>query len=222
VRANALWLAGDPAAALAAFEAIDAARPAGDPIPARAARQLSSARMLAWLGRPDPSRADAGATALCEAIGPDSADCRQALTAAAEVAYIAGDLASAATRLDALGTAPRPRQADTLAQLLALSRGDPAAAQALIDSLDALPAADRSNRRQHLRLLLIAAYRADSPELTIRLLDAVQAALTSVGDAGRGFEAAWLRIQRARLAGVAADPADLERMRGLGLEAWVG
>jgi len=222
VRANALWLAGDPAAALAAFEAIDANRPAGDPIPARAARQLSSARLLAWLGRPDPARADAGATALCEAIGPDSADCRQARTAAAEAAYIAGDLASAATRLDALGAAPRPRQADTLAQLLALSRGDPTAAQALIDSLDALPAADRTNRRQQLRLLLIAAHRADSPELISRLLDAVQTALSTVGDSGLGFEAAWLRIQRARLEGAAADSADLQRLRGVGLGAWVG
>ncbi|MBK8286825.1 MAG: serine/threonine protein kinase, partial [Ahniella sp.] len=220
VRASALWLAGDPVAALAAYEAIDANPPPGDPIPAQAARQTSKARLLAWLGRADVARSEveAGVKAMCAAIGEQSRDCRQVRVVALEVAILAADFALADARLAELSDAPLPSQGEALRDLLDLSRGKPMAGEQLAARLDAVPEDDRLGRRQLARLLLLGANRADQakqPETARRLLASAQVALA---DSDRGFDQHWLRLQQRCLDGMTADPADTKPLQALGLD----
>lgn len=103
-RANALFLRGDLLAARAAIDRINADDSIAEPAPARAARDLTEAKLLALLDEPAAARklVHAGVQAMCTSVGEESLDCLQTRLASIDTLQLLGDAAAAKQVLDSI------------------------------------------------------------------------------------------------------------------------
>lgn len=226
-RANALFLRGDLRDALAAFEQIDAETGTTESAPARAARDLTHAKLLALLGRGEAAvpLANAAINAMCASAGADSIECLRARLASIDTRYYAGQVADAQSQLDRIGDAlaAQPPLAAAVAafdHVLALQqRPDDVALTKVLETLSGNAKAGALPRRNAVRALLMLAeifQRRSNPDYARRL---ASAAIEIAGDTiiGTGMDASLLTLWRARMDGApvpAAAVAALQRAVG--------
>lgn len=221
-RANALFLRGDLLAALAAFESIDADTSASESPPARAARDLTHAKTLALLDRPEEAvaLADAAVRAMCEHAG--GLECPRARLATIDTRYYAGQPAQARAALDGLAevfatTPPMLAVAVGFDRVLTLQLApDDAALAAVIEQLGTNAKLGALQQRNAVRALLMLAEifsRRGNSAYAQRL---AQAAIDTAGDAiqGAGMDASLLLLWRARLVGDPVPGSALDALRG--------
>ena len=226
-RANALFLRGDLRAALAAFEAIDARNGTTESPPARAARDLTRAKLLALLDRPAAalSLADAAVRVMCDSTGATSVECLRARLATIDTRYYAGEPKQAQAELARIGDAlaAQPPLAAAVAAFERVLRlqlaPDEAALAAVVEQLSTNAKAGALPRRNAVRALLMLAEifaRRSMPDLAWKL---ARAALDTAGDAiaGEGMDASLLALWRARLDAAPVPAAPLAALaRALG------
>ena len=218
-RATALFLRGDLLAALAAFDAIEARSSATESPPARAARDLTRAKLLALLDRPATALplADAAVRAMCDSTGAASVECLRARLATIDTRYYAGQPQQARAELARIGDAlaAQPPLAAAVAAFERVLRlqlaPDDAALAAVVEQLSTNAKAGALPRRNAVRALLMLAEifeRRSKPDHARRL---ARAARETAGDAiaGEGMDASLLALWRARLDGAPVPAAAL-------------
>lgn len=211
VRTSALFLRGDLRAALAAMRAADDDAHESASVPARAARDATQAKALAWLSHSDQALALAASAqaAMCGALGEASMDCLRLRLSAIDTRLVAGDLDGAARELGAVAAAlaaqpspPLQASADTFSALHALlSTPDAARLARLEELLSGSAARGGLAARNALRMLLLAAQELDRSGHSDLALEAAHTALLlrAAPAAPVGMDAALLSIWQARI-----------------------
>jgi len=221
-RANALFLRGDLVDALAAFDAIDARTDSIESPPARAARDLTHAKLLALLGRGGEAvpLADAAINAMCDSTGATSVECLRARLATIDTRYYAGQPQQAQAELARIGDAlaAQPPLAAAVAAFERVLRlqlaPDDAALAAVVEQLSTNAQAGALPRRNAVRAALMLAEifaRRAQPAYAQRL---ARAALDIADDVigGEGMDASLLLLWQARLSG---EPVPAEALGAL-------
>lgn len=210
-RANALMVRGDLLRALEALERVDLDNAMTDSPPARAARDMSHAKLLALLGRGDEAvrLANSAIASMCAATGADSIECLRARLASVDTRYYAGEVADARAQLDRIGNAlaAQPPLAVVVAafdRVLALQqRPDDATLAAVLEVLPNNAKAGALPRRNAVRALLMLAEifeRRSNPDYARRLASTA-IAVASDAITGSGMDASLLLLWRARIDG---------------------
>lgn len=215
VAANARFLRGEIAPALAQLDALAADSTFADSAPSRAARDASRAKALALLDQGDAALAliERAATSMCDAVGRTSLDCLRMRLSQVDTARIAGDLVVARHTLDAvraqLALQPMPplqALVDRFAQLLiVLADPQPAVLDPLLAELGA-PGQIGLAQLGAVRNLLVLAEQLHASGHRAAAAKSAGAAITAaVGlDEHTGMDHSLLRLWRARLASEAA------------------
>jgi len=226
-RANALFLRGDLLRARTAFERIDTDNATTDSPPARAARDLTHAKLLALLGRGEMAvkRANAAIETMCTSTGANSVECLRARLATVDTRYYAGQVADARAQLDRIGDAlaAQPPLAAVVAgfnRVLALQQHpDDATLASVLETLSNNAKAGALPRRNAVRALLMLAEifvrRGNAPYAERLAGAAIEIAADAIH--GEGMDPALLKLWQARLdqrAVPAASLAVLERAVG--------
>ncbi|MCI1711173.1 MAG: protein kinase [Chiayiivirga sp.] len=220
-RGNALFLRGDLLAALRAFEGIDA-NGASESAPSRAARDLSRAKTLALLARPEDAMValERAVRGMCENVGPDSADCLRVRIGGVDTRSLAGRLPQAQHELDALlprvsEQAPLLAAAQSFGKMLALRRSpSESTLAAVLQTVPASAAAGALPRRNAVRALLMLAEALDRDGHAAYARQLARAALDTAGEAidGSGMDRSLLTLWQARLDDKPPPPAALEAL----------
>ena len=222
VRTNALFLRGELLAALAGMEAINADTSTVESAPSRAARDLTQAKTLALLGRPEEALAlvDDAVRGMCAAVGAESLDCLRVRLSSIDTRYLAGQPARARAELTAIAPAlaaqpPLAAAAKTFASVLDLLLAPSEATLAPV--LDILPASAKAGalpQRNVVRTLLVLAETLDASGNRAFAERLARAAIDTAGDAidGTGMDPSLLALWRSRLSGTAPDPAALAQL----------
>lgn len=210
-RANALMVRGDLLRALEQLKRIDEDVAATVSPPARAARDMTHAKLLALLGRGEEAvrLANAAIASMCASTGAGSVECLRARLASIDTRYYAGQVADARAQLDRIGDAlaAQPPLAAVVAafdRVLALQqRPDDATLTAVLEVLSNNAKAGALPKRNAVRALLMLAEifeRRSNPDYARRL---ASTAIAVAGDAitGSGMDANLLLLWRARIDG---------------------
>lgn len=207
--ANALFVQGDLLAAKAALDVINADTTITEAAPPRAARDLTEAKVLALLAKPNEARAlvDDAVARMCASVGPGSHDCQRMTLSSVDTLQLMGQTGEAKARLDKIlpELAAQPAlltSAKGFSNILALRETpNEATLKIVLDTLPEIAKAGALPRRNVVRALLMLAesmQTAGHPNYANRLADA---AITTAGDAidGNGMDQNLLILWQARL-----------------------
>ncbi|MBK8286868.1 MAG: protein kinase [Ahniella sp.] len=221
-RANALFIRGDLLAAKAALDAINADTTVSESAPARAARDLTEAKVLALLARPGEAVAilDPAVDRMCKSVGETSPDCLRMTLGGIDTLQLSGKTTEAKARLDRIRPALAAQPAlmtssNGFANFIAL-RDTPteASLQTVLDTMPTIASAGALARRNVVRALLLLAesMQVSGYEDFARRLAA--SAITTAGDAidGNGMDQNLLTLWQARLNQESPPPAALEAL----------
>ncbi|AVP97962.1 hypothetical protein C7S18_12460 [Ahniella affigens] len=208
-KANALFIRGDLLAAKAALDAINADQTIPESVPARAARDLTEAKVLALLARPGEAEAmvDSAVARMCNSVGETSPDCLRMTLGGIDTLRLSGKTTEAKSRLDrirpALATQPAlMTSANGFASFIALREAPTEAnLKTVLDTLPAIASAGSLPRRNVVRALLMLAesmQTAGQQDAANRL---AASAITTAGDAidGNAMDESLLELWQARL-----------------------
>lgn len=219
-------VAGDPAKALARFEAIEKNALDNENATAREARRLLMARALVLMGQGDRalSMVEASGKSFCALLGEDTPDCERARIAGADIANWLGDVPRALAFLNAVRQPEAPAIAANFNATRAMQQLNASPSTATVSAVDSMLTAQaaspglgqRSAFRQRLAAserLFAAGHEALARQLVASL--AVDPALIEDVD---GIDRIWMRLWQADHAGTLGDKqslvAELERLLG--------
>ena len=206
---NALFLRGDLLAAMDALEDIKADTSITESAPPRAARDLTEAKLLALLARPNEARAlvDDAVARMCASVGSGSHDCQRMTLSSVDTLQLMGQTGEARARLDKIlpDLSAQPAlltSAKGFSNMLAL-RETPTEAtlQVVLDTFPEIAKAGALPRRNVVRALLMLAesmQTADHRDYANRL---AASAIATAGEAidGNGMDQSLLTLWQARL-----------------------
>jgi len=222
VRTNALFLRGELLAALGGMEAINADIGTVESAPSRAARDLTQAKALALLARPEQALAlvDTAVRDMCAAVGAQSLDCLRVRLSSIDTRYLAGQPAPARSELRAIAPAlaaqpPLAAASKTFESVLDLLLSPSEAT--LVVVLEILPASAKAGalpQRSAVRTLLVLAETLDAQGNRAYADRLARAAIDTAGTAidGTGMDPSLLALWRSRLAGTTPDPVFLSQL----------
>ncbi|MEO5626151.1 MAG: serine/threonine-protein kinase [Dokdonella sp.] len=222
VRTNALFLRGELLAAVAGMRAINGDTGSTESIPSRAARDITEAKALALLARPDQAvaKVDAAVGKMCSAVGRESLDCLRVRLSSIDTLYIAGQIARARSELGSIQPAiakqpPLLAAANSFAALLdfLLAPDDTTLARAIAVATDSAKAGALP-RRNAVRALLVLAETIDARGNHGYAETLARAAINLASEAidGTGMDSSLLSLWRARLAGKSSPPDALANL----------
>ena len=223
VAANARFVRGDIAAALAQLDELATNSGADESIPAQAARDGSRAKAMGLLNRREAALAlaERAASAMCDSVGPSSHDCLRMRLSQVDTARIVGDLDTATRVLDHV---QQKLDVQTDAQLQAIVTRfrqtlavqidpQPQALQSLLATLAAGGQVGIAQRNA-VRALLVLAEQLDARghrDAAIVCAEAAIKVAEGINEQG-GMDQSLLALWRARLRDKPAAAADLEAL----------